>query len=160
MVIAFLLSVILIAIYLSFRENSSNSNTQTFNKTASSTSNTLEKKKLEVGDKVINVEIADTQAAIVTGLSYRNSLEEGSGMYFVLDKKQVASFWMRGMRFPIDIIWIADGIIVGVEENAPIPTMEDIPTFSSPQVVTNVLEVNAGFFKENNLKVGDRITFP
>ena len=159
-VIVFLLSVVVIAIFLSFKESNRNSNTQISDKTATNSVNTLEKKSLKVGEKIIEVETADSQQELVTGLSYRNSLETNSGMYFVLEKKQIASFWMLGMKFPLDIIWIDDGVIVGVEENAPVPTMEDIPSFTSPQPVTNVLEVNAGFFQTNNLKIGDKIAFP
>ena len=109
-----------------------------------------------IGQKKISVEIAHTDAEVKKGLSYRNSLAENSGMYFVFDKRQTQTFWMNAMKFPLDIIWIDQGRIVGVEKNAPVPTTV-IPTFTSPAEVTNVLEVNAGFFDKNHLHLNDSV---
>lgn len=78
-------------------------------------------------------------------------------MYFELGERRQVTFWMKEMHFPLDIIWIDNGKIVGIEKNAPIPTSVNIPTFPSPTQVTNVLEVNAGFSDKNNLKTGDKV---
>ncbi len=64
---------------------------------------------------------------------------------------------MKEMKFPLDIIWIRDKEIVGVEKNAPIPTDKNTATFKSPGEVTAVLEVNAGYFAENNWKIGEKV---
>lgn len=111
------------------------------------------------GKKVkLTVELAQSPQELELGLSNRVMLENGFGMYFVLPTQDYSSFWMKDMRFPIDIIWIDQGTIVGIDKNCPIPKDENnIPTFRSPQVVTNVLEVDAGFSNQNNIAVGDRI---
>lgn len=116
------------------------------------------KTELIVGGTKLQVEIADSAVEIEQGLSTREKLGKNEGMYFVLSKKQIVEFWMKEMRFPLDIIWIAEGKIVGFVENAPIPSGNTIPTFTSPQPITHVLEVNAGFVKQRSIKKGDEIT--
>ena len=115
--------------------------------------------QIETSSKIvtINVEIAKTEAELTQGLSNRKSIDQNSGMYFELGQRAVTSFWMKEMLFPLDIIWIDNGTIVGIEKNAPIPTSATIPTFHSPTEVTNVLEVNAGFSTQNKINPGDTI---
>ncbi len=106
----------------------------------------------------LTVELAQTPHELTLGLSNRDVLETGLGMYFVLPVRDYNSFWMKDMRFPLDIIWIDQGTIVGINKNCPIPQDENnVPTFRSPQKVTNVLEVNAGFSDQNNINSGDTI---
>ncbi len=79
-------------------------------------------------------------------------------MLFIFPKPSLTSFWMKGMRFPLDIIWLdADMRIINITVNA---TPESYPTTFHPdtdRLTSFVLEVNAGFCKANNLKVGDVI---
>ncbi len=124
------------------------------------TTNSKLNTNLRIGNTNIQVEIVDSAAEIEQGLSIREKLGKNEGMYFVLSKKQIVEFWMKDMRFPLDIIWIAEGKIVGFVENAPIPSGNTIPTFTSPQPITHVLEVNAGFVKQRSIKKGDEVTSP
>jgi uncharacterized membrane protein (UPF0127 family) len=39
------------------------------------------------------------------------------GMIFFFDKPLKVSFWMRGMNFPLDIVWVRNNVILGVTEN-------------------------------------------
>jgi len=106
----------------------------------------------------LTVEIAETAQELTLGLSNRGSLATNSGMYFILPVRNTSSFWMKEMRFPIDIIWIDGNKIVGIAKNCPIPKdKNNIPTFQSPTYVTNVLEVNSGFTDQNNITAGNQI---
>ena len=106
----------------------------------------------------LTVELAQSPKELELGLSRRAMMETGFGMYFVLPMRNISTFWMKDMRFPIDIIWIDEGKIVGIAKNSSIPKdQNNIPTFRSPQEVTNVLEVEAGFADKNNIKVGDTL---
>jgi len=114
----------------------------------------------------IKIEIMDTPAKQAQGLSGHESLAENSGMLFVFSKPARQNFWMKDMKFPIDIIWIrqtADGDrIVGFVENAPVPPSTDgletsLEIFSSPDNVYKVLEINAGLVKRWGIKVGDLV---
>ena len=110
--------------------------------------------KLIIKDVEILVEIANEPGEISQGLSGRNSLGEFDGMYFVLGERKVTTFWMKDMKFPLDIIWIDNGEIVYVVENAPVPN-KSTPSFTPTQPATHVLEVNADFVKKHSIRVGD-----
>jgi uncharacterized membrane protein (UPF0127 family) len=70
-----------------------------------------------VGDIEVEAEIADTSALQSRGLGYRDGLASGTGMIFLFDEPAPHSFWMKGMRFCLDIIWLADNQIVGAARN-------------------------------------------
>jgi len=112
---------------------------------------------LKIGSAQITAEVAQTPESIIQGLSERKSLEENSGMYFVLGEKKIATFWMKDMLFPLDIIWIDNGIIVEIDETAPIPTNNYVPSFTSQREVTHVLEVNSGFVDKHGIQKGDSV---
>jgi len=92
----------------------------------------------------VKAEVAADEKSREHGLSGRASLAEGRGMLFVYPDRQVRTFWMKGMRFPIDIIWIARGRITGVERDAPVP-VGSVPLYSSRVPADHVLEVPAGW---------------
>jgi len=103
------------------------------------------------------VELATTPQQWVQGLSGRETLYPARGMLFVFPQPQVQSFWMKNMKFPLDIVWLGeDFTVVGMEENIP-PCKKDCPTYTSPVPVKYVLEVAAGTVKKEGLKVGDKL---
>lgn len=114
-----------------------------------------------VGDIEIEAEIADTNALRSRGLSFRDGLEPGHGMIFIFDDASPRSFWMREMRFCLDIIWIENGEIVGAAEHAcPEPGVadQDLQRYRSPEPVTYVLEMPAGWLDKNGFGVGTPVT--
>ena len=120
---------------------------------------------VEIEDQVIDAEIADTSELRSRGLSFRDGLEDGTGMLFVYPDAGIRSFWMPSMSFCLDIIWIEGGEIAGVAENAcpepGVPTSE-LERYPSPVPVTYVLEVPAFWMRDNGIEVGSdvEITFP
>jgi uncharacterized membrane protein (UPF0127 family) len=103
----------------------------------------------------LSVEVADTPAERGRGLSGREMLPENSGMLFVFDTPGRHGFWMYGMKFPLDIIWIDERLrVVYFVENAQ-PCVNICETYEPPADALYVLEVNAGFVKKYGLKVGD-----
>ena len=115
---------------------------------------------LEINKVKITAEIAKTPKEVARGLSGRDSLGETNGMLFYLGSRRNATFWMKDMKFPIDIIWIDKGTIVYIVENAPVPTQNNIPAYTPDKLATHVLEVNAGFVSEHSIKIGDRLEIP
>jgi uncharacterized protein len=116
---------------------------------------------LVVGEVDIPVEVRRTEAEMELGLSYREALEEGTGMAFVYPKPQQVMYWMKGMNIPLDFIWVARGVVVEITEDVPAPT-EDNPvprTVVPAQSVDLVIEVNSGFVKEKGIRVGDTVTW-
>ncbi len=114
----------------------------------------FEKKTLTVKDRTITVEIADTSEKRMTGLMYRKSLGKNEGMLFIFSGEEIHSFWMKNTLIPLSIAFIKeDGTIVHIEDMEPQTEM----SHSSKYPVKYALEVNKGWFKENNITVGDKI---
>lgn len=111
-----------------------------------------------IGNKTILVEIAKTLEVKTKGLSGREFLKKNQGMLFVYERPGFYSFWMKEMRFPIDIIWISENHeIIDVTKNI---SPDSFPkTFRSQKPAQYVLEVNAGFSDKNNIQAGDRMDF-
>jgi hypothetical protein len=107
---------------------------------------------------VINVEIADTPTAHVRGLSGRTSLADGWGMLFVFPERDIHSFWMGGMTFPLDILWIDDHRVVEVVTLDAPTAARPIPASHTPSSVAEwVLELNAGEAERMGIRPGTRI---
>lgn len=117
---------------------------------------------LLVGDKELSVEAVNSQASIIKGLGERDSIGS-DGMLFFFSDRQVVHFWMRGMRFPLDFVWIDGDKVVSITENVPAPTdptSTQLPTYSSTSPVTHVLELPAGMIATYGIGVGTSIQFP
>jgi uncharacterized membrane protein (UPF0127 family) len=81
-------------------------------------------------------------------------------MLFIWERELYPVFWMRGMNFPLDVIWINKGKVVAVSENIqPEPGKKDneLTLYPAPVAIDMVLEVGAGFVQKNNVKVGDDV---
>jgi uncharacterized membrane protein (UPF0127 family) len=86
-------------------------------------------------------------------------LGEKEGMFFILGQGK-HDFWMKNMQFALDIIWIdREKKIIDIKENIPPCQDQDCPLFGLVEKAEYVLEVNSGFAKENEVKVGDKVTF-
>ncbi|MBI4092025.1 MAG: DUF192 domain-containing protein [Candidatus Levybacteria bacterium] len=114
----------------------------------------------QVGDKKINLILAKSDKDRVKGLSGRNNLAEDQGMLFIFEKKGKYGFWMRDMKFPLDIIYIDDNTVVYLVENVPAGAQAPNLTIYVPDTDANrVLELNAGGAKKYGIKKGTKITF-
>lgn len=123
----------------------------------------LDFRKIYIKNQQIDIEMADTEDKRTKGLSGRASLTKDQGMLFIFPVKRQYSFWMKGMKFPLDFIWINGKRIVDVTENVPFPSADktdgQLPMYSSRFPVDKVLEVNAGTIKKQGIKIGDSIRF-
>lgn len=117
--------------------------------------------KLEINGVTLNVEIADSESGRNKGLSGRESLATDSGMLFVFEKAERYVFWMKGMKIPLDFIWIKDDHVVDLLPNIQPPKSgekdESLSVYSSKQEFNKVLEVNSGTINRLNIKIGDSI---
>lgn len=106
----------------------------------------------------ILVTVAATDAERIQGLSGRPSLGEGEGELFIFDAPARPGFWMKEMRFPIDIVWIdSDKKISQITPNVAPETYPRAFYPDSP--VRYVLEVNAGWATRHSLAVGDQASW-
>ncbi len=113
-----------------------------------------ERAKLALGGVTLDIAVARTLPEKVRGLSGQLSLPPNEGLLFVWSHPAPRSFWMKDMRFPIDIVWFgADWRVVDITADA---TPESFPrTFSPQEPAQYVLEVPAGFAAAHSVKIGD-----
>ncbi|MBL0685599.1 DUF192 domain-containing protein [Aquimarina mytili] len=105
----------------------------------------------------LDIEIADDDYQIQTGLMYRKSMQNNQGMLFVFSKEAPRSFYMKNTEFALDIIFIdSKNKVVSIQKNAQPFNESSLPSEGPAQYV---LEVNAGLTNTWNLKSGDSISF-
>ena len=116
-------------------------------------------KRVCINNACVSVEITNTDLLREQGLMYRNRLPQGRGMFFIFEEDGVYNFWMKNMRFALDIIWInKDHDVVDIRDNVP-PCTESCPSLVPKTQARYVLEVNSGFVRKNNIKIGDKAVF-
>lgn len=113
-----------------------------------------------VSDSLIttfDIEIADNDYEIQTGLMHRHNMLDNRAMLFIFENIQPRSFYMKNTHIPLDIIYLnKDGIIVSLQENAKPLDETSLPS-SLP--AKYVLEINAGLVDVFNLSVGDKMKY-
>ena len=117
--------------------------------------------QVSFGDVTLAVELAATAGERALGLSGRSSIGRNTGMLFIYEADATPGFWMRGMLFPLDIIWIdGQGEVVGVSSDlAPAPGGSQPSLYYPPGPIRYVLEVNAGLAEELRIGPGSRALF-
>jgi uncharacterized membrane protein (UPF0127 family) len=102
----------------------------------------------------LNIEIPNNIRDFNLGLMFRESLDINSGMLFIFDEVDQQSFYMKETKIPLDIAFITeDGIVESIKQLEP---YDETPVTSEGEVLC-ALEVNRGWFAENNVEIGDEI---
>ena len=115
-------------------------------------------REIQLDGQSIHVSIADTEASRQLGLGGRDGLAPNEGMLFIFPADGIFSFWMKDMKFAIDIIWLDENMkVTYIKKNAEPSSYPE--TYYSGDEAKYVLEVNAGFSDINNLKAGDGVEF-
>ena len=116
---------------------------------------------LEVGSTgyTFFVECVVTPAALKKGLSGRQSLPTGTGMFFLFSRLQKQSIWMPGMNFPIDVVWLDENLSVVNITYGATPCIEgnDCPSYSSAYSAFYAIEMPAGDAKKYGFAVGTEL---
>lgn len=123
------------------------------------TSKSQEPTQVTINNEKFHVEIAKTDKEKQIGLSNKEVLGANEGMLFLFDKPDYYSFWMKEMKFPIDIIFINGNKVTTIFSNALPPSGSEgnLTIYQPKEKSDKVLEVNAGLAKELNLKEGSSI---
>jgi len=107
--------------------------------------------------KILKVEIASTPEQHTVGLMGRKAMPFGEGMLFDFGSARPLSFWMANTYIPLQVAFIDDaGAITQIERGVPLSTR----AIRSKKNCRFALEVNEGWFDENNLGVGSFVEFP
>jgi uncharacterized membrane protein (UPF0127 family) len=109
---------------------------------------------VEIAGQTIHVSIADTAPLREKGLGDRDHLNPDEGMLFVFQTDDRYAFWMKDMRFSIDIVWLtASGTIIYVADNVAPETYPH--AFLPDEPARYVLELPAGWMSSHDVKIGD-----
>ena len=113
--------------------------------------------EIKIAGKTFSAEVADNPLTRSRGLMYRTV---PSPMLFVFPSPTTDGFWMKNVKFPLDIIWIdSDKKIIGTDRMEPCAS-EPCKTYSPPAPMKYALEMPAGFAEKNKIKVGGVIEIP
>jgi hypothetical protein len=110
-----------------------------------------------VNDHVLRTEVAFFPWDLEKGLSRRDSLEEDQGMLFVFPSSGRPVFWMKDMKFPLDVLWIKGETIVEISENVPLFTQGEVTVIKPEQEIDKVMEIKAGVASKYGIKTGDKV---
>lgn len=109
---------------------------------------------VKVGDVYFLAERANSFQEREKGLGGRKKMLSWRAMIFEFQKKDRYSFWMKGMRFDLDILWISNGKIVAISKNIPFNFSQTI----TPDILADkVLEINGGTCDKKGIKLGDEV---
>ena len=114
---------------------------------------------VRIGEAVISAEVAKTEQEIARGLSGREALPKGSGMLFVFDEPGKYGFWMKNMKFSLDIVWIRDNAVIGISEGLEPEGELPVHTYRPSEPVNYVLEVPAGFVEKNGIRIDSPVFY-
>ncbi|MBR1638245.1 MAG: DUF192 domain-containing protein [Treponema sp.] len=99
-------------------------------------------------------EIARSQEERAKGYMGRKKIPDGTGMIFIFEQDQILSFWMKNTPHPLSIAYIdSQGKIRDIFDMKPF----SLAPIQSTSSVRYALEVPQGWFKNNNVAVGDII---
>lgn len=114
----------------------------------------FERVRLQVGEHLLDTEVAETPAQKAQGLMWRETLGQDSAMLFILDDRQQQCFWMRNTLIPLTLAYIdRNGHIVEFFDMQPLSD----ETHCATQPAQFGLEVNQGWFADKGIILGDRI---
>jgi len=101
---------------------------------------------IEIEGKTFKLEIADEPEELTQGLSGREKLAQDYGLLFVFPKPGRHGFWMKDMKFPIDIIWLNENReVIGITKNLEPSSYPQV--FYPPSEIKYALEINTGIIK-------------
>lgn len=119
----------------------------------------MEKRKIKINGQEVGVWVARTMGERQRGVSVLDSLE-GTGMLFEFKVPMRYGFWMKGVRFPIDIVWLRKGRIVGITPEIPPGSgfsLLGLKAYYPPVSIDAALELASGFVAAMGLKAGDKL---
>ncbi|MDQ4073719.1 MAG: DUF192 domain-containing protein [Thermoproteota archaeon] len=117
---------------------------------------------IKIDDKIMNVEIADSENERQRWLTFRNDrLGPNSGLLLIYDNPDLYSMWLLNIRYPLDLIWLDQfGNVVYIKENAnPCDNILDasVCTFKNTMPAKFILATDSGFVSKNNITDSSRL---
>lgn len=116
----------------------------------------LTKPTVTVSGTKFTTEFKTTAAERTQGLSGRKSINEKHTMLFAFEDMKERCFWMKDMKFSIDIVWLDQSKkVVAVEQNVSPDTYPQNFCHQAQYVV----EFRAGSLQKYTISIGDTVIF-
>lgn len=90
---------------------------------------------------------------------FRERLPESQGMLFIFEEEALHAFWMKNMKFPIDIIWINREKKIADIQRSVQPCTEKCDNLIPQAPSQYAFEVPAGFVEKQQIKIGQQADF-
>ncbi|GGD64930.1 DUF192 domain-containing protein [Lacimicrobium alkaliphilum] len=109
--------------------------------------------QIKVAGKVLTLELAQSPEQRARGLMHRESLCDDCGMLFVYREPRLLSMWMKNTLIPLDVAFVDEqGEILVIKPMQP----RDLTPVGTEQAASYAWEMNQGWFRDNDIQVGDR----
>ena len=99
------------------------------------------------------LEIADSDSERQRGLMYRKELPEREGMIFIFPDTKSHAFWMKETYVSLDIIFLKDNVVVGLEQGVPVLSEKRVKVDAESK---EVIELKAGQAAAQGIVAGSR----
>ena len=158
---ALVASIVGISLFIMGNSSAIHTDSHNFLNGISIPANRYLKAVVSVNDFKLIAELALTQDQQTKGLAIKNHINESQGMLFVFQHPSIQSFWMKDMKFPIDIIWLgANRSVVYIAPSLePCLSQSNCPGYVPNRDSLYVLETTAGFSHRHNVTVGTQTNF-
>jgi uncharacterized membrane protein (UPF0127 family) len=120
----------------------------------------FQKIKIKVGSKILQVELADNHEKLQHGMMFRKKIGINEGMLFIFPREQKLSFWMKNTFVNLSIGFFSrDRVLLQTLEMVAVSSemQTNLPVYESSNPAQYALEMRRGWFKENHIKVGDKL---
>jgi hypothetical protein len=115
--------------------------------------------KAAIGDVELQLELATSPEERAHGLMYRDSLGEKNGMLFVFEEKGYHAIWMKNVKFPLDILWLDEGLrVVYIIRDVPPCKSEPCPIYLPRIDAKYVMELPANSTIKHGIEIGDELS--
>ncbi|TSC66447.1 MAG: hypothetical protein CEO22_89 [Candidatus Berkelbacteria bacterium Gr01-1014_85] len=118
----------------------------------------LDKQSVELGNCQFELRVARSLAEQAQGLGDLAFLSADQGMSFPLAEAKIPIFWMKKMRFSLDILWLSQNKVIAIEPNVPVDGGRR--RYSPPQPIDLVIEIAANRAKECQIKPDSPLLYP
>lgn len=122
----------------------------------------FQKIDIQVGNKKVRVELANTDAKRSYGLMHIEKLPPDQGMLFVFERPKHQSFWMKNTRVALSIAYFDhQKKIISIQDMEPESLVaREFKTYPSNGEALYALEMNKGWFERNKIKKGAILKLP
>ena len=104
----------------------------------------------------LNLIVSNTDISRRKGLMNQTALEKDSGMIFIWSSSKKQCMWMKDTSLPLSVAYLStDGMILEIYDMVPLSEK----SVCSLKKARMAVEVNQGWFKTNQITVGDTINF-